>query len=190
LNAIVHSKSHHLSLLFSSLLLSHYCSLHHFHFSHAVASEVDQTLLTASDAAAAKATSGAESDTVVSSYSSNAATQKIVKKDIPTLQDYWKKSTVTEADHAAYHTISWLLGGVISSTSDLEFLTVDNTTIVCFESHLIAGLGLPLSKFLISILNFLKCELVHLKLNVIATLSCFTMLCECWLEIAPDTSLF
>jgi hypothetical protein len=67
---------------------------------------------------------------------------------------------------------------------------VDNSTVVCFESHLATGLGLPPSKFLVSILNFLMCALVHLNPNGIATLSCFTMLCECWLGIAPDTSMF
>jgi hypothetical protein len=66
---------------------------------------------------------------------------------------------------------------------------VDNTTIVYFESHLIVGLGLPPSKFL-SILNFLRCELVLLNLNAIAKLVCFTMLHECWLRIPPETSLF
>jgi hypothetical protein len=67
---------------------------------------------------------------------------------------------------------------------------VDNSTVVCFESHLITELGLLPSKFLVSILNFLGCELVHLNLNAIVALSCFTMLCECWLGIAPDISLF
>jgi hypothetical protein len=56
---------------------------------------------------------------------------------------------------------------------------VDITIVVYFQSHLVAGLDLPPSKFLVSILNFLKCELVHLNLNVITALSCFTMLCEC-----------
>jgi hypothetical protein len=56
---------------------------------------------------------------------------------------------------------------------------VDRTTVVCFESHLIAGLGLPPSKFLVLVMGFLGCELVHLNLNAIATLTCFTMLCEC-----------
>jgi hypothetical protein len=72
----------------------------------------------------------------------------------------------------------------------LEFATIDNNTIVYFESHLIVGLGLPPSKFLISILNFLRCELAHLNPNAISALNYFTMLCECWLGITPDTSLF
>jgi hypothetical protein len=86
--------------------------------------------------------------------------------------------------------VGWLLGGLESFIPDLEFPMQDNTIVVCFQSHLAAGLGLPPSKFLVSILNFLKCKLVHLNLNVIATLSCFTMLYECWLMIAPHTCLF
>jgi hypothetical protein len=68
--------------------------------------------------------------------------------------------------------------------------TVDGSTMVCFEYHLVAGLGLPPNKFLVAIMNFLRCELVHLNPNAIVALSCFTMLCECWLGIALDTSLF
>jgi hypothetical protein len=68
--------------------------------------EAVQTLLTVGNAAAsdAKAVSSAESDTAPTSSSSNAATQKIGKKDIPMLQD-WKKLMVTEADRATYHSV-------------------------------------------------------------------------------------
>jgi hypothetical protein len=52
------------------------------------------------------------------------------------------------------------------------------------------GLGLPPSKFLVSVLNYIGCELVHLHPNTISALSYFSMLCECWLDIPPDTSLF
>jgi hypothetical protein len=157
-----------------------------------MSSETDQTSLTAGDVATidAKMVSGAESDTAAASSSSNVATEKIAKKDVLMLTDYWKKSTVTEADHAAYHAADWLLGGVQSSISDLEFPMVDSTTVVCIKSHLIAGLDLPPRKFLVSILKFLGCELVHLNLNVITALSCFIMLCKCWLGIPPYTSLF
>jgi hypothetical protein len=48
----------------------------------------------------------------------------------------------------------------------------------------------PTKNFFVSILNFIGCELVHLNPNAIAALSCFSMLCKCWLEIPPDTSLF
>jgi hypothetical protein len=67
---------------------------------------------------------------------------------------------------------------------------VHDSTSICFESYLIARLGLPPSKFLSSIMNVLPCELVHFNSNAITTLSCLAMLYECWLGIAPDTSLF
>jgi hypothetical protein len=150
-----------------------------------MADESAQTLLAAGDAAAnAKTISGVDSDVATTSSSSNAAVEKMVKKGIPLLTDYWKKSTVTEADWSAYHNVDWLPHGVESFIPDLEFPTV------YFESYLVVGFGLPPSKFLVSILNFLKCELVHLNPNAIDALSCFTMSCECWLGIALDTSLF
>jgi hypothetical protein len=55
---------------------------------------------------------------------------------------------------------------------------IDRTNIVCFESHLMCGLGLPPSKFLVSVLNYIECELVHLHSNAISAVSCFSMLCE------------
>jgi hypothetical protein len=61
---------------------------------------------------------------------------------------------------------------------------VHDSTTICFESYLIVGLGLPPSKFFSSIMNFFGCELVHINPNAIAALSCFTMLCECWLGIS------
>jgi hypothetical protein len=39
-------------------------------------------------------------------------------------------------------------------------------------------------------MHYLGCELVHFNPNAIIALSCFTMLCECWLGITPDTNLF
>jgi hypothetical protein len=56
---------------------------------------------------------------------------------------------------------------------------VDGSIVVCFKLHLVARLRLPPSKFLVAIISFLWCELVHLNLNAIAALSYFTMLCEC-----------
>jgi hypothetical protein len=72
----------------------------------------------------------------------------------------------------------------------VEYLIVDGTTVVCFESHLVVGLGLPHNKFLVAVMSHLGCELVHFNLNVNTALSCFIMLCEYWLEIASDISLF
>jgi hypothetical protein len=83
------------------------------------------------------------------------------------------------------------MGGALESfIPEVDIPMVDNSFVVCFESHLVAGLGLPPSKFHVSIMNFLRCELVHLNPNAIDALSCFTMLCKCWLGIALDTSLF
>jgi hypothetical protein len=177
---------------FQALCFLIHCLLHRTHFSCVMAGEVDQILLATGDAASSnsKVMSGAESDIAPASYSSNAATWMIAKKVVPMLYDHWKKSTVIEADLAAYHAVDWLPGGVISSTSDLEFATIYKIIIACFKSHLITGLDLSPSKFLVSILNFLRCELVHLNPNTIAALSYFSMLCECCLWIAPDTSLF
>jgi hypothetical protein len=39
-------------------------------------------------------------------------------------------------------------------------------------------------------MRHLDCPLVHFNPNAIVALSCFAMLCECRVEIAPDTSLF
>jgi hypothetical protein len=106
------------------------------------------------------------------------------------MSNYWKKSTIIEVDCSSYHTIGWLGGKLEFYVPTVDIPTVDGSTVVCFESHLIAGLDLPPGKFLVAIMNFLGCELVHLNLNAIAALSYFTMLCKCWLGIASDTSLF
>jgi hypothetical protein len=101
---------------------------------------------------------------------------KMANKITPSLSDYWKKSTITEVDHSTYHTADWLSGRLESLIPEVDVPMVDRSTVVCFKYHLVAGLGLPPGKFLVAIMNFLRCELVHLNLNVIAALSCFTML--------------
>jgi hypothetical protein len=72
----------------------------------------------------------------------------------------------------------------------VEYPTVDDTNVVCFESHPVAGLGLSPSNFLVAVMSHLGCELVHYNPNAITALSCFTILYECWLGIVSDTSLF
>jgi hypothetical protein len=131
-----------------------------------------------------------KSDVTVASSSSNATAENMVNKDTPMLSHYWKKSMVNEADRSAYHTTDWLGGALESFVSEVDIPMIDNSIVVCFESHLAAGLGLPPSKFLVSIMTFFRCELVQLNLNVIVASNCFTMLCECWLGIASDTSMF
>jgi hypothetical protein len=143
-----------------------------------MAGETDQTLYVVGEPTVGKNKSafGVNSDIPAAPSSSNMA-------DV-------KKSTITKDDCLAYHATGWLGGGLESLVPKVDIPTVDGSTMVCFESQLVAGLGLPPSKFLVAIMNFLGCELVHLNPNTIATLSCFTMLCECWIGIAPDTSLF
>jgi hypothetical protein len=131
-----------------------------------------------------------ESDALATSSSTTLAAIKMTDNQIPEISDYCKKSNVPEANRQAYHDLNWLTGNLISSIPEVDIPTTHGSTVVCFESHLVAGLGLPPSKILVAIMNFLVCELVHFNPNVIVALSCFAMLCECWLGIAPDTSLF
>jgi hypothetical protein len=118
------------------------------------------------------------------------AAMMMANKTIPEMSGFWKKSTITEAYRLTYHSTSWLSGGLESLVPEVDVPTLDSYTVVCFDSHLVARLDLPPSKFFVAIMNFLGCELVDLKLNTIAALSYFTMLCECWFGITLDTSLF
>jgi hypothetical protein len=98
-----------------------------------------------------KSASGAESDTLASSSSSNTVVNKLVNKTTSSISDYWKKSMITEDDRSAYHATGWLGSRLESIIPTVDYPMVDGTTVVCFESHLIAGLGLPPSKFLVAI---------------------------------------
>jgi hypothetical protein len=134
--------------------------------------------------------SGAVSTAPTTSSSPTLAATKMVDRKVSEMSDFFKKTTDTEEERLAYHRFGWLTGNLMSMILVVDVPTVHDSTIVCFESYLIAGLGLPPSKFLSSVMNFLGCELVHFNPNAIAALSCFAMLCECWLGIAPHTSLF
>jgi hypothetical protein len=160
--------------------------------SPSMADEADQILHATDESVVTESRSDfrMESDSPAMSTSSNAVAVKIEDKTVPNMSDYWKKTMITEANRQAYHSTGWLTGGLESSVPEIDVSMVDGSTVVYFESHLVAGLGLPPSKFIVAIKNFLGCELVHFNLNAITALSYFTMLCECWLGIAPDTSLF
>jgi hypothetical protein len=110
-----------------------------------MASETDQTLHVASKAIIdeAKTAFGAESDVPAASSSSNAVVEKMANKTTPMLSNYWKKSTVAEVDRSAYHTASWLGGRLEYFTPEVDVPMIDNSIVVCFEYHLVAGLGLP-----------------------------------------------
>jgi hypothetical protein len=133
--------------------------------------------------------SGVESAAMMASSPTHGAT-RMAAWEIPELTDFFKKMTMTEGDHQAYHNHEWLTGNLVSFIPEVDVPTVEGSTIICFESQLAAGVGLPPSKFLSSIMNYLGCSLVHLNSNAVSALSSFVMLCECWLGIPLDTSLF
>jgi hypothetical protein len=85
----------------------------------------------------------------VASSSSNVAVVKMEEKTIPEIVDYWKKMTITETDRQAYHSFCWLNGGLESTIHNVEYPTVDSTTVVCFESHLLLGLDSRPASFLL-----------------------------------------
>jgi hypothetical protein len=124
---------------------------------------------------------------------SSSPTRGVIKMDdgeIPELTYFFKKTIVTEADRKAYYDLGWLSGNLISFIPEMDVPTVEGSTVLCFECQLAAGLGLLPSKFLSSVMSYLGCSLVHLNANAVSALSSFAMLCECWLGILPDTSLF
>jgi hypothetical protein len=71
------------------------------------------------------------------------------------MSDFFKKTTVTEEERRAYHRFSWLTGNLISTIPEVDVSIIHDSIIVCLESYLIVGLGLPPSKFLSAIMNFL-----------------------------------
>jgi hypothetical protein len=122
--------------------------------------------------------SGAKSIAVMASSPTRGATL-MANCEIPKLSDFFRKTSVSDDEHQAYHERGWLTGNVISSIHEVDVPTVEGSTIVCFESHLVTGLGLPPSKFLVTIMGYLNCELFHFNPNAISALSTIVMLYEC-----------
>jgi hypothetical protein len=120
--------------------------------------------------------SGMESITMATSSSPTRGATKMVEGEIPELTDFFKKTTVTEDDRQAYHDHGWLTGNLVSFIPEVDVPTVEGYTILCFKFQLATGLGLPPSKFLSSIMNYLECSLVHLNTNAVSALSSFIML--------------
>jgi hypothetical protein len=134
--------------------------------------------------------SGSESVVRATSSSPTHGVTSLANGKIPEMSDFFKKMIVTNTECQGYHDLGWLTGGLLSFIPEVDIPTVNGSIVLCFESHLTAGLGLPPSKFLVSIMNFFGCSLMHFNPNAITTLSRFTMLCECWLGILPNSSLF
>jgi hypothetical protein len=77
-----------------------------------MAGEADRTL-TAADMPTideGRNDSGAESDALTTSSSVTLATIKMADNKVPEMSDYWKKSTIIEADRQAYLDFGWLTG--------------------------------------------------------------------------------
>jgi hypothetical protein len=138
----------------------------------------------------AESDSRVESPAILTSSSLTHSASLMAKGDISKLTDFFKKTSVTGEGRLTYHDHGWLTGNVLSTIPEVDVPTVHGSTVLCFESHLLARLGLLPSKFLVAIMNYLGCSLVHFNPNAIAALNTFVMLCECWLGIPPDSSLF
>jgi hypothetical protein len=134
--------------------------------------------------------SGAERATLMTSSSPTLAAIMMANGKVPATVELFKRTIITEDECRGYHDLGWLPGHMMSSILEVEFPTVDDSNVMCFESHLVAGLGLPPSKFLVANMSYVGYRLIHFNPNTVVALSCFTMLCKYWLGIAPDTSLF
>jgi hypothetical protein len=134
--------------------------------------------------------SGAESAVMAASSSPTHGSTRMAEGEIPELTDFFKKMIVTEDGRRVYHDRGWLTGNLVSFIPEVDVSTVKGSTILYFESQLTAGIGLPPSKFLSSIMNYFGCLLVHLNTNAISALSSIIMLCDYWLGIPLDNSLF
>jgi hypothetical protein len=118
----------------------------------------------------------AESTAMTTSSSPTRGATRMVEGKISELTDFFKKTIMTEDDSRAYHHCGWLTGSLFSFIPEVDVPTIEGSTILCFECQLTTGLGLPSSKFLSSIMNYLGCSLVHLNANVISAFSSFVML--------------
>jgi hypothetical protein len=123
--------------------------------------------------------SEAENITAMASSPTNGASL-MAKGEIPELSDFFKKTSIIDDECQAYHERGWLTGNVISSIPEVDVPIVEGSTVVCFESHLVAGLGLSPSRFLVTIMGYLNCELFHYNPNAISALSTFVMLVLAW----------
>jgi hypothetical protein len=119
----------------------------------------------------ARSDSEAESIAMTTSSSPTCGAAKMAEGEIPELPDFFKKTVIIEEECQAYHDHGWLAGNLISTIPEVDVPTVHDLTVIFFESHLATELGLPPSKFLVSIMNYLGGTLVHFNPNTIAALS-------------------
>jgi hypothetical protein len=86
---------------------------------------------------------GAESTAMTTSSSLTHSASMMAKGEISELTYFFKGTTVSEEELQAYHSHGWLIGNVLSSIPEVDVPTVASLIVLCFESHLLAGLGLP-----------------------------------------------
>jgi hypothetical protein len=80
--------------------------------------------------------SGAES-IIAMTYSPTRGATLMAKGEIPKLSDFFKKTFVTDDERQAYHERGWLTGNIIP---EVDIPIIEGSTVVCFESHLVAEL--------------------------------------------------
>jgi hypothetical protein len=88
-----------------------------------------------------KSDSEAESAAPTTSSSPNLSAIKMADKKVLEMSDFFKKTTVIEQERQAYHNFSWLMGNLMSTIPEVDVPNVHDCTMVCFEFHLIVGLG-------------------------------------------------
>jgi hypothetical protein len=86
--------------------------------------------------------SEAESTAMTTSSSPTRGVSMMAKGEIPELTDFFKKTSLSEEELQDYHHLGWLTGNVLSSIPKVDVPTVHGSSILCFESHLLARLGL------------------------------------------------
>jgi hypothetical protein len=189
--ATEHVSSHHFSLLPSHLsCYLHPCCTAPTLYSKAKGPAHDPATVNPPVDESTRSDSEAKSTAMITSSSPTRGVSMMAKGEIPELINFFKETSLSEEELQGYHHLRWLTGNILSSIPEINVLTVHCSSVLCFESHMLAGLGLPPSKFLAAIMNYLGCSLVHFNTNAITALNSFVMLCECWLEIPPDSSLF
>jgi hypothetical protein len=139
----------------------------------------DPTAVNPSADESTRSDSEAESTRMTTSPSPTHGVSMLAKGEIPELTDFFKKISLSEEELQCYPHLGWLTGNILSSVPEVDVLTIHDSSVLCFESHLLVGLGLLPSKFLAAIMNYLGCSVVYFNANAITTLSIFVMLCEC-----------
>jgi hypothetical protein len=117
--------------------------------SHSVAAETahDLPIIDVSTGDDAQSNSGAECIAPATSSLPTLAATKMADRKVYEMSDFFKKTTVTKEQRLAYHSFGWLTGNLISMILEVDVPTVHDSTTICLESYLIAGLGLSPSKF-------------------------------------------